>query len=115
MPRQDRPELLKTPQVPGALAMHQNIGRTLFIFPDVQQSPTYSPVRADLSSWEFAQKLAKKLPEIQADGVQIVAVGLGNPDNARRFAQTVGFPLQLLYAGRQPRVTPRVGSHSFHH
>ncbi|GAQ86414.1 hypothetical protein KFL_002870180 [Klebsormidium nitens] len=53
---------------------------------------------ADLSSWEFAQKLAKKLPELQANGVRIVAVGLGSPDNARRFAETVGFPLQLLYA-----------------
>ncbi len=28
---------------------------------------------ADLSSWEFAQKLVKKIPEYQAAGVQVGA------------------------------------------
>jgi hypothetical protein len=60
-----------------------------------------SPARADLSSWEFAQKLVKKLPALEADGVRIIVVGLGSADNARRFSETLNFPLQLLYAGEQ--------------
>jgi hypothetical protein len=53
---------------------------------------------ADLSSWEYAQKLVKLIPQYQAAGAQVVAVGLGSATNARRFAEVLGFPLDLLYA-----------------
>ncbi|GAB4818964.1 hypothetical protein N2152v2_006010 [Parachlorella kessleri] len=53
---------------------------------------------ADLSSTEFAQKLLPVLPQLQGAGIGVMAVGLGEPQKARRFAQLVGFPEQLLYA-----------------
>jgi len=31
----------------------------------------------------------------------VLAVGLGSPDQGRRFAQILDFPLELLYAGTQ--------------
>ncbi|KAK9812732.1 hypothetical protein WJX72_002816 [[Myrmecia] bisecta] len=53
---------------------------------------------ADLSSWEYAQKLVKLIPTLQARGVQVVAVGLGSVDNARKFSEILNFPVSLLYA-----------------
>lgn len=38
---------------------------------------------ADLSSWEYAQKLIKVLPTLEASGVQVFAVGLGSAENAQ--------------------------------
>ncbi|KAI3427059.1 hypothetical protein D9Q98_006999 [Chlorella vulgaris] len=52
----------------------------------------------DLSSTELAQKLMAILPELQASGVRLLAVGLGETAKARRFAELLGFPLDLLYA-----------------
>jgi hypothetical protein len=57
----------------------------------------------DLSSWEYAQKLTNKvIPRLQERGVTLVAVGLGSPENARLFSETLNFPLDLLYAGLVP-------------
>lgn len=53
---------------------------------------------ADLSSVEFAQKLLAVLPELQAAGVGVLAVGLGEVGKAKRFSELSGFPLDLLYA-----------------
>eukprot|EP00877_Chromochloris_zofingiensis_P011333 jgi/Chrzof1/6453/Cz18g11140.t1 len=54
---------------------------------------------ADLSSWEFAQKLIKKgIPQLQQQGVQVFTVGLGTPENARLFARELNYPLEHLYA-----------------
>lgn len=53
---------------------------------------------ADLSSTELAQKLLPVLPELSAAGVGLLAVGLGEPDKARRFAELLQFPVDDLYA-----------------
>lgn len=53
---------------------------------------------ADLSSWEYAQKLVKVMPQLEASGAQVIAVGLGSEQNARGFANTLNFPLEKLYA-----------------
>ncbi|KAI7838571.1 hypothetical protein COHA_007643 [Chlorella ohadii] len=53
---------------------------------------------ADLSSTELAQKLKAVLPELQGAGVGVIAVGLGNVAAARKFADLLQFPLDLLYA-----------------
>ncbi|KAL4433831.1 hypothetical protein ABPG75_000272 [Micractinium tetrahymenae] len=53
---------------------------------------------ADLSSTELAQKLLAVLPELSAAGVGLLAVGLGEPDKARRFAELLQFPVDDLYA-----------------
>lgn len=54
---------------------------------------------ADLSSWEYAQKLNQKvLPQLREQGLQVITVGLGSPENARLFSSTLDFPLEGLYA-----------------
>ncbi len=54
---------------------------------------------ADLSSFEFAQKLLPMLPTLSSAGVVFVAVGLGDVANARKFADMLSFPVETLYAG----------------
>ncbi|KAF8061915.1 p80 [Scenedesmus sp. PABB004] len=54
---------------------------------------------ADLTSWEYAQKLRQKvLPVMRERGVQVITVGLGSADNARAFAAALDYPLDGLYA-----------------
>eukprot|EP00775_Hariotina_reticulata_P002965 gene2965-3250_t len=54
---------------------------------------------ADLSSWEYGQKLIQKvLPSMEEQGIQVITVGLGSAENARLFASTLGYPLEHLYA-----------------
>ncbi len=38
---------------------------------------------ADLSSWEYAQKLIKVMPVLESSGVKVLAVGLGTQSNAQ--------------------------------
>lgn len=53
---------------------------------------------ADLTSWEYAQKLVRLMPTLENSGVQVVAVGLGSADSAQSFARTLKFPMDKLYA-----------------
>lgn len=54
---------------------------------------------ADLTSWEFAQKLREKvLPVLEEKGIPVITVGLGSPENAREFARVLDYPLENLYA-----------------
>ncbi|MEW5308289.1 MAG: hypothetical protein WDW38_000259 [Sanguina aurantia] len=53
---------------------------------------------ADLTSWEYAQKLVKILPTLQAQGVDLIAVGLGSTASAQEFARILDFPLDRLFA-----------------
>ncbi|GLC39918.1 hypothetical protein PLESTB_001821700 [Pleodorina starrii] len=53
---------------------------------------------ADLTSWEFAQKLIKVIPTLESSGVRVITVGLGSVSNAQEFARTLGFPMDRLYA-----------------
>lgn len=46
---------------------------------------------------EESQKLQHYLPQLNQAGVQLVAVVIGSPDNARAFAEISGFPLDKLY------------------
>mmetsp|Transcript_4455 Transcript_4455/g.7425 ORF Transcript_4455/g.7425 Transcript_4455/m.7425 type:complete len:299 (+) Transcript_4455:20-916(+) len=53
---------------------------------------------ADLSSWEYAQKLVRVLPTLEASGVNVIAIGLGSADNAASFARYLKFPANKLFA-----------------
>lgn len=55
---------------------------------------------ADLSSWEYVQKLKEKvIPAVEGGASPpLIAVGLGSVDNARKFSEVLDFPLDLLYA-----------------
>ena len=37
--------------------------------------------------------------QLKAAGVGVLAVGLGEPEKARKFAELLGFPQDILYAG----------------
>ena len=43
--------------------------------------------------------LLPRPPQLRGAGVGFAAVGLGEPEKARRFAELLDFPLDLLYAG----------------
>ena len=51
----------------------------------------------DLSSWEYAQQVRYSLPALKDKGVEVVAVGIGGKEAAKKFAQLVDFPEELLY------------------
>lgn len=53
---------------------------------------------ADLTSWEYAQKLNKVIPLLESSGVKVVVLGLGSVSNAQEFARVLKFPLDRLYA-----------------
>ncbi|GIL61004.1 hypothetical protein Vafri_15429 [Volvox africanus] len=64
---------------------------------------------ADLTSWEFAQKLVKLIPILEGSGVRVFAVGLGSVSNAQEFARTLNFPLDRLYALPEPSLYRDLG------
>lgn len=64
---------------------------------------------ADLSSWEYAQKLVQRLPDIEAQGARVIAVGLGSAANAREFSRVLNFPLDKLYADETAAVHRALG------
>lgn len=51
----------------------------------------------DFNTFEFGEKLLHYLPQLDKAGVQLVAVTIGSPENARAFAELTGFPLDKLY------------------
>ena len=53
---------------------------------------------ADFDSWELAQKLVDDIPELDANGVTLVAVGIGSVEAAKEFSLRTNFPLDRLYA-----------------
>jgi len=53
---------------------------------------------ADFDSWELAQKLVDDIPELDANGVTLVAVGIGSVEAAKEFSRRTNFPLDRLYA-----------------
>jgi len=55
----------------------------------------------DLSSWEYAQQLRFSLPALQEQGVEVVAVGIGGKEAAKKFAKLNDFPEELLYYDEQ--------------
>jgi hypothetical protein len=44
----------------------------------------------DRANWQV-------LPELEAQKVQVVAVGIGSLEGAREFSRELGFPLEKLY------------------
>eukprot|EP00200_Dunaliella_tertiolecta_P001174 CAMPEP_0202363252 /NCGR_PEP_ID=MMETSP1126-20121109/15128_1 /ASSEMBLY_ACC=CAM_ASM_000457 /TAXON_ID=3047 /ORGANISM="Dunaliella tertiolecta, Strain CCMP1320" /LENGTH=277 /DNA_ID=CAMNT_0048957645 /DNA_START=242 /DNA_END=1075 /DNA_ORIENTATION=+ len=53
---------------------------------------------ADLTSWEYARKIVAIMPTLESSGVQVIAVGLGNANNAQEFSKYMRFPMEKLYA-----------------
>lgn len=51
----------------------------------------------DFNTFEFSEKLLHFLPQLDKAGVQLVAVVIGSPDNARAFSELSGFPVDRVY------------------
>ncbi len=56
----------------------------------------------DFDSLEYAQALAAALPALQAAGIRLLAIGIGDAAGAERFCAFTGLPRDLL----QPQPTP---------
>jgi hypothetical protein len=52
---------------------------------------------ADFDSWELAQKLVDDIPRLDAEGVTLVAVGIGSVEAAVEFSRRTNFPSDRLY------------------
>ena len=50
----------------------------------------------DFDSLEYAQALVAAMPELQAAGIQLLAIGIGDDDSADRFCAFTGFPRSCL-------------------
>lgn len=63
----------------------------------------------DFDSLEYGQALAAALPRLQASGIALLAIGLGEPASAERFCQFTGFPRQRLEVDAEPRLHRDLG------
>ena len=50
----------------------------------------------DFDSLEYAQALVAAMPQLQAAGIQLLAIGIGDDDSADRFCAFTGFPRSCL-------------------
>jgi hypothetical protein len=50
----------------------------------------------DFDSLEYAQALAAALPQLQAAGIALLAIGIGADPGADRFCDFTGLPRELL-------------------
>ena len=50
----------------------------------------------DFDSLEYAQALVAAMPQLQAAGIQLLAIGIGDDDSADRFCAFTGFPRSRL-------------------
>lgn len=51
----------------------------------------------DLSSWEYAQQLRLQIDDLKAQGVEVIAIGIGGEVAAKEFAKNTMFPTDCLY------------------
>jgi len=51
----------------------------------------------DLSSWEYAQQLRLRIDDLKAQGVEVMAIGIGGEAAAKEFAKNTNFPTDCLY------------------
>lgn len=54
------------------------------------------PQLGDFDSLEYAQALASALPRLQAAGLELLAIGIGDAAGAERFCAYTGLPAELL-------------------
>ena len=63
----------------------------------------------DFDSWELAQTLVDDIERLKAEGVTLVAIGIGSVEAARSFAKRTRFPLENLYADPEARTHAALG------
>jgi hypothetical protein len=63
----------------------------------------------DFDSLEYAQALAAALPELEAAGIRLLAIGIGEEAGAERFCGFTGLPRALLQLEGTPRLHRALG------
>ena len=63
----------------------------------------------DFDSLEYAQALAPLLPRLQAAGIEVVAIGIGDEAGRRRFCGFTGFPADRLQVEATPELHQALG------
>ncbi len=67
------------------------------------------PQLGDFDSLEYAQALASALPQLEAAGIALLAIGIGNGESGRRFCAFTGFPSERLLVDREPQLHQALG------
>jgi hypothetical protein len=85
----------------------------------VEQRPELAPGRrrlvvvmgqlGDFDSLEYAQALAAALPRLQAAGIGLLAIAIGNDAGAERFCAYTGLPRHCLTVDRGPELHRALG------
>ena len=60
------------------------------------------PQLGDFDSIEYAQALVPVLPRLEAAGIALLAIGIGNDASRRRFCDFTGFPIDRLQVDPEP-------------
>lgn len=60
------------------------------------------PQLGDFDSLEYAQALTPALPQLQAAGIALLAIGIGDEAGAERFCRFTGFPRERLQVDAEP-------------
>jgi hypothetical protein len=63
----------------------------------------------DFDSLEYTQALACVLPRLQASGIRLLAIGIGDDAGAQRFCAFTGLPRALLRVEPEPRLHRALG------
>ncbi|MFO7629654.1 MAG: AhpC/TSA family protein [Prochlorococcaceae cyanobacterium] len=63
----------------------------------------------DFDSLEYAQALAAALPQLEAAGIALLAIGLGNDAGAERFCHYTGLPRACLQVEATPELHQQLG------
>ena len=63
----------------------------------------------DFDSLEYAQALAPALPRLEAAGIELLAIGIGDGAGADRFCRFTGFPRERLLVDAEPRLHLALG------
>lgn len=67
------------------------------------------PQLGDFDSLEYGQALAAALPQLEASGIALLAIGIGDGAGAARFCQHTGFPRARLDVDAEPDLHRQLG------
>ncbi len=67
------------------------------------------PQLGDFDSLEYGQALAAALPQLQASGIALLAIGIGEDAGSERFCQHTGFPRARLEVDAEPHLHRQLG------
>jgi len=67
------------------------------------------PQLGDFDSLEYAQALAGALPKLEAAGIALLAIGIGNQESCERFCAFTGFPRERLLVDAEPQLHQALG------